>query len=181
VKYSPNWKLRLKSALGRALRAPGHLTDADPDKTRLSVGAKGRKRERRAQTWVWGVYTPPPPQGPSYLRPKLVGGGGYGNFFHVVKKFSEKPATFFFFARRRQNFWEVATPPAGGHYPPPPPNGKSVPMSGRAIPRARPLTPPCTLREARLIWVSARQMTRGALFRHSFQSRLYFDYALPLS
>ena len=30
----------------RALRAPGHLTGTDPDKTRLSEGAKGRKRAR---------------------------------------------------------------------------------------------------------------------------------------
>ena len=46
--YSPDWKLWLKRAPGRALHAPGHLTGADPDETRLSEGAKGRKGARRA-------------------------------------------------------------------------------------------------------------------------------------
>jgi hypothetical protein len=39
--YSPDWNLWLKSA---PPCAPGHLVDTDQEKTRLSEGAKGRKR-----------------------------------------------------------------------------------------------------------------------------------------
>ena len=46
AKYSPDWKLWLKSAPGRAPCAPGHLTGTDPDKTRLSEGARERARAR---------------------------------------------------------------------------------------------------------------------------------------
>jgi hypothetical protein len=46
--YSPDWKLTKK----RALRTAGHFTGADPDKTRLFEGAKGRKKARRASSRV---------------------------------------------------------------------------------------------------------------------------------
>jgi hypothetical protein len=45
--YSPHWNLWLKSAPGRAPCAPRHLVDTDREKTRLSEGAKGRKRAQR--------------------------------------------------------------------------------------------------------------------------------------
>ena len=69
-----------------------------------------------------------PPQGPSYLRPKLV--GGVWQFFPRSKKLlGGKPVTFFFLLAAGEIFgsWGVYTPPSQGSLPPP--TEKNVPMS----------------------------------------------------
>ena len=67
---------------------------------------------------VWGYV---PPQGPSYLRPKLV--GGVWQFFPRSKKLFRETSDLFFFCSPQAKFLGVrgvytSPPPAGGRYPP---------------------------------------------------------------